>query len=336
MTSRCQSFVTRIAAAMALCLVPGAVGAQEVSISVSSATADLGTLVTGSANSRYRITPQTGAVTQTAGDGLRLSTGSVASALVTISCNGTTFCDTDNIELRVGTNRSNSGKFRNPQRFRVQMGTASVDGGQSGGAPRRFQIDPVPDGQSRTFFVGFDILERGSANSRPYGATSGNYEIEANHVSDPGNVVSASGSVLGTVLRPIGASQDAVLDFGAFTVDSGSSATVTINASSGVRTITGTGVTGLAGQAGSRGILTVTGEGGQAISVTAPGSIALTNGTDNLTANLSTDTPLSTNLSSTPGNEGTVSYGIGGSITISGSPSGGSYTGSAVVTVQYN
>ncbi|MEE4350378.1 MAG: DUF4402 domain-containing protein [Pacificimonas sp.] len=330
----------RVSLSLFLALFISTAGRAQSELSVAplaSPSSDIGTLVGGSGVTRYRIDRTSGSISLVSGDGVRLSSGGVNRALVTITCNGTTFCDTSNVQVEVGVDRSNTGRFQQAARFRIDRQSGSITGGQSGGQPRLFQFATLGDGGSASFFVSHDIRTRPASSGRPFGASTMNWGVTVYHVDDPGNPLTVSTFARGDVLRPIGISQGSVLDFGTLAVGASASGTVTINAASGVRSISGPGVTGLAGSPGGRGVATVSGEGGQMISLSlSSSSINLTNGTDNLTANINLDTPTSTSLSGSLGNAGSVTYGIGGSVNIAGPISGGSYSGTVTATVQYN
>ena len=94
-------------------------------------------------------------------------------------------------------------------------------------------------------------------------------------------------------------------------------------------------VTALGGGA-VRASYTVTGEGGQAISVSVPPSFTMSGSTgDPITVTLVTS-GLPTSLSAAPGSEGSASFYVGGTFTMNAGVSTGDYSGVYSVTAQYN
>lgn len=141
---------------------------------------------------------------------------------------------------------------------------------------------------------------------------------------------SDTGTATATVYTPIAVSAGADLDFGAFSIVSADS--IAINASTGARTQSGSGVVLSADDAGQRGTFSVTGQSGASFAITLPAdsSVTIGNGTDTMAV----DGFASTASGTLTGGSETV--GIGATLTVLGTESTGSYTGTFNVSVEYN
>jgi len=143
-----------------------------------------------------------------------------------------------------------------------------------------------------------------------------------------------SNSATATVVAPIAIAAGTTLRFGSFST-SAAAQTVTINATSGARTNSGTLlVTSTVGRA----TFNVTGEGTLTYAITLP-----TNGTVNITTGTATapETMAVSNFISDPSGTGALTagaqtLGVGATITTVASQVAGSYTGSFNVSVDYN
>lgn len=144
--------------------------------------------------------------------------------------------------------------------------------------------------------------------------------------------VSTNGSA--TIFQPIAITKTADLTFGTIVRPLAGSGVVTINASTGARTVD-PGV----GQLGSgfhQATYSVTGEGGQAFNIGIPTGFVMTRtgGSETLTVNLASSVASGT-LSSSLGSQGTQTFGVGGTLTVANTTASGAYTGSFTVTVNY-
>ena len=144
----------------------------------------------------------------------------------------------------------------------------------------------------------------------------------------------------GTIFQPIVLAKNSDLSFGTVVRPAASTGTVVIAAADGARTLTGAGalITGPGSQATpGRATYTVTGEGGQAFSITVPANFNMTRvgGSETLAVTL-TSTATSGTLSGALGSAGTLAFGVGGSIPLANTTATGAYTGTFQVTVQYN
>jgi hypothetical protein len=122
--------------------------------------------------------------------------------------------------------------------------------------------------------------------------------------------------------------------FGTIVKGSGSG-TVQVDANAGQRNVGG--VFGLSSPAPSNASYTVTGEGGQTISVSVPTAMTISGpGGYSLNVDLSSTASGARNLSSAIGSAGSYSFTMGGTLYVPSGANTGAYTGSYSVTVQYN
>lgn len=149
---------------------------------------------------------------------------------------------------------------------------------------------------------------------------------------------SASAASTATVAQPIALLKTTDLAFGSLVRPSLGSNTVTIDPTSGSRSITGTGDAALAAnQAVSAATYSVSGQGGAAFSITVPRSFTMTRagGTETLPVSLSASAA-SGALSGSLGSTGSANFRIGGSLSLSSTTVAGDYIGAFDVTVGYN
>lgn len=152
--------------------------------------------------------------------------------------------------------------------------------------------------------------------------TSANVTVNSSmNVTAPLQVSKLTDLVFGTIMRP-----------------SSGSGNVSIDATTGARTVTGSAsaVTGGSSATPTRAAFDVTGEGGTNITVTVPGSMTMTRGgQDPITVSLNS-TMGGGQLSGSAGSTGTASFGVGGQLSLSSTTPTGAYTGTFNVTVAYN
>jgi hypothetical protein len=325
--------LVRFAAALALGIA-GPAAAQSVE-SISPAAPDLGNVVSAAAGDTvFRVAASSGTVTRISGNGTRLGTGTTR-ALVTVSC-PTGVCRNNNVNVRIGSIGSPTGRAGQLTNFTVSPGTASIVAGPTGSNPIDFTLGPMGNTGTATFWVGADFPIRGNDAAAGTGnASSGFYVYVA-----PGGSTPTSGSTAGVavanVFRPIAVSVQSPLAFGRIVRPSSGSGTVAVAAASGARTVTGTGAAGFGSPTPSRSTYSVTGEGGQTFSLSFPTTFQMAGPGTPLTVTLTSTASGSQVLSAAAGSVGTFSFGMGGSFPISSTTVSGTYQGSYSVTVQYN
>ena len=152
------------------------------------------------------------------------------------------------------------------------------------------------------------------------------------------STASTTGAGSITIIRPLTITKNADLKFGTVVRPGTGSGTAVVSAA-GVRSVTG-GVVGLAsGDTPSASQFTVSGEGGQSISVTIPASFTMANGSDSLTVttnNNLTGSASSQTLSNALGAAGTLVFNVGGSVPITSTTTTGAYVGTFTVSAAYN
>jgi spore coat protein U-like protein len=147
----------------------------------------------------------------------------------------------------------------------------------------------------------------------------------------------ASANATATVLTPISLSKATDLAFGAMVRPGSGANTIAIDATTGNRTLTGSGNASLAASAPTRATFSVGGEGAQAFSITVPSPVNITRsgGTETVPVTLNASAAAGL-LSGSAGNTGSATFGVGGSLPLDTTVVGGSYTGTFNVTVGYN
>lgn len=152
------------------------------------------------------------------------------------------------------------------------------------------------------------------------------------------STASTTGTGSITIIRPITIAKTADLAFGTVVRPATGSGTAVVSAG-GARSVTG-GVVGLSsGATPAAAAFTVTGEGGQSISVTVPSTFSMANGTDTLTVTTSnslTGSVAAQTLSNALGAAGTLAFTVGGSVPIASTTATGLYTGTFTVSAAYN
>jgi hypothetical protein len=318
---------------LALLLISGHADAQVVQ-SITGSAPDLGNVVSGaSGDTVFRIAP-TGTVTRVSGTGSRLGTGSTR-ALVTIACNFAN-CRDRNINIRVGSIGSPSGRAGSLNNFTISGGTASIVTAPSGSNPVSFTIAGLPNPGTGTFWVGMDIPIRGTTSGAATGAASSGFYVYVALSPNTPTAGSTAGLAVARVFRPIEVSNSTALTFGNIVRPITGTGSVRVDAATGQRTVTGTGSFALSSPNPTRAVYLVTGEGGQAFSLGIPASFQMTGPGAPLTVNLTATASGAQSLSSSLGSTGTFALGVGGAFATTSTTAAGDYQGAYAVTVQYN
>ena len=153
----------------------------------------------------------------------------------------------------------------------------------------------------------------------------------------PALAQTASANANGTtkIIQPIAIAKLTDLAFGTVVRPSTGTNSVVINQTTGARTQTGTGNGALITSTTSRATFTVTGEGASTFAISIPGTVVMSNGAQNITVTLVASAATGT-ISSTIGNTGTATIGVGGSFPTAATTASGNYTGTFATTVTYN
>lgn len=323
-----------VLAAAALTAAPVAAATYMINV---EGPMDLGSVVAGaSGNTVFRIAPTTGSVSVQSGSGRRISTGSARSQ-VSIMCRpgraGDTKCQTDNISIRIGAVAAMTGRARALTNFTVAMGTATPVGAPTGANPLSFQIAPPGDNVMKTFFVGADFPVAGDDSGLPSGPGENNFFVT---IVDINGLTLSSDTDRGRLqaYRSLAIAKTADLSFGRIQLPTSGSSTISLDAATGSRTVTGLAF-GYPTPAATRAAFNITGEGGQQVSLSVPPTITLS-GPSTLTVNVTDTAPAAPTLSGTLGAGGAYSFTVGGDFTISNTTPPGAYTGVLSVSVDYN
>ena len=298
---------------------------------------DLGSVATApNGDTVFRVDPATGSVSVLSGGGRRLSTAS-ARVQVNVTCKpsrvGDTDCTTKNVSIQIGTIGALSGRTRAFSAFYAASGTASVVTPPAGTVPVSLQLAPLGDNTQKNFFLGADFPVAGDDS----GLASGNgenaffvYVVDANGVMVVGDT--DRGKIKAFRSLAIAKTQD--LSFGTLLRPMSGSSTVTLNAGTGSRTVSGGGF-GFASPAPTRAAFTITGEGGQQLSLSVPTSLTLA-GPANLPVTITKTGSNSPSLNAGLGNAGSYSFSVGGSFVLNPTTPTGPYSATLTVTVDYN
>ncbi|MBL8553325.1 MAG: DUF4402 domain-containing protein [Phenylobacterium sp.] len=317
---------------------PAAGRAATFTLNVTGAM-DLGSVgAASSGDTVFRVDPVSGSVSVVSGGGRRISTAS-ARVQVNITCKPSRSADTDcttrNVRIQMGRIGSLTGRARAFSAFYAASGTATIVTPPTGAVPTIFELAPLGDNSQKNFFVGADFPVAGDDS----GLASGNgenaffvYVVDANGLMVVGDT--DKGRI--KAFRALAVSKTADLSFGRIQRPTSGASTVTLNANNGNRTITGNGnAVAFATPAPTRAAFTITGEGGQQISLSVPATISLT-GPATLPVSITKSGATSPSLNSGLGNAGSFSFTVGGSFTLAPTTPVGSYSGTLTVTVDYN
>jgi hypothetical protein len=148
------------------------------------------------------------------------------------------------------------------------------------------------------------------------------------------STASSTTSATTTIYQPISIANNSLLAFGQIVKPANAGTNTVIVSAAGVRSLSGGGTAALGAGTVTAAAYTAIGEGGQSFSISAPG-FTLSSGGNSLSV-----TPLLSaatgSLSGSFGAAGTGTFTVGGSFPLSDTTASGAYSGSLVVTVDYN
>lgn len=321
--------------------------AQNFTVSIANAPA-LQDIVTGTTSTTFTVS-DAGAVTVSPTSttaAVRLKSGSVVVPTLTVTCarQGAAAikdCQGSSLTIRItagtATGGGNLGAITCATGQAQPTGvTYSCANGSSAGTAYReivytYGAAASVTGWTSTLKLGLSLIVSASATR---GATS--VPVLCTRISGASDSFATGGCgsiVSARILRSIAVAKVSDLRFGTLVRGAG---TIAVTAA-GSRSATGqTGI--VPGSVGSAAQFDVTGEGGQAITVTVPASFDLTNGSSTLKVTTSNDLPGGSSaqtLSGSIGTDSTLRVGVGGSLTLSPNTPSGNYTGSLTVTASY-
>lgn len=311
--------------------------AQNFSIS-SVSSADFGNVAAASAGQTIlRASPATGAVTTVSGSGARISSGTVRS-MVTIACGGQAACSSGNALVTISTSGTPSNRAATLQRLDVSVSgaTATLATTPTAGVPISFELDPIGRNSSKTFWLGFDLPINGDNSAGSTGTSQAQFTVTVSR-TDGSRASSATGTVQATVFRALAIAKTADLAFGKIIIPSSGSGTVSLAQATGAVSVSGAGTYAFASPAPAAAAFTISGEGGQAVTVSVPSTFTMT-GPSSSTIAVTTAPSLSgaQTLSNGLGQAGALALRVGGSFGVTSTTRTGTYTGTFTVTVQYN
>jgi hypothetical protein len=300
-----------------LSIASGEVAAPAQSISVTSITPgapDIGRVVSAPKNDTvFRISP-TGTVTIQKGSGVRLTSGNASTALVTIRCGGGPNATCPDTTVTVQAAGTPTGRGRTLSAFTIAAGpnppTMSAPKGKNS---ITFTVSGALKSTNYDFYVGMDFPIAGDDSGAPSGTATSSFSV-----SVPGSAY--SGTAVANVSRPIAVSEVSPLNFGTIIRPRSGTGSVVMDPSTGAVSVTGGGWV-LSVPSPSRGAFLVTGEGGQAYSISVPPFQMKKGGNT---------------ISVTPSTMPSGTVYVGGSFPVSNTTSAGKYTGTVSITVQYN
>lgn len=303
--------------------------------SLTSTLPNLGNVVSATTNETvFRVAPKTGSISVASGNGARTSSGT---SIVSMSISTANHAHCDNLVISgtvTATGATNRAKtLRN---FDIDTGGSLSVSNESGtGGTRTFTLS-MNKNQSGTLYIGADFPikgdnEGGATGSSNLAASSYSVVLDATN----GNDVTRTGTGRATVRRSLQVTKNSDLKFGRIVRPSTGSSTVTISPITGLRTVTGTGV-GLSDPAPSWAHYTVSGEGGQTLSINVAGSVSMTGPGTPLSVTLTSFRPSPQQLSGSANSTGTYEFWVGGNFSLSSTAASGTYSGIFNVTIAYN
>lgn len=321
--------------ALAMLGVVQAPAARAQNYTVQSITdANFGDIVSAtSGQTVFRSNASSGSVTLVSGSGVRLSSTS-ANAVVTISCSNTGTCNSNNVQVQLSLAGAPTGRLSHITAISLANGTASINSAYSAGSYIVINLAPIPRNSSRTFLIGFDLPVDGNDSADPTGNATSSYLITAQRQFGGGSD-SLAGNILAKVIRPVSIAKTQDLQFGSVTRPSSGSGSITLTPD-GIASVTGTNVRRFPSPTATAAQFSVSGEGGQAVTVSVPTTMTLSGSNGSVTATLSNTGGGAQVLSGATGSAGSVEVNVGGSIPLTSSTALGTLSGTMTVTVQYN
>lgn len=256
---------------------------------------------------------------------------------MTLRCTGGSTCTSTTINVQVGSTGAPTGRAAAMSAFTVASGTATVVSPPAAGNPITFQISPLPNNATRTFFIGgsFPIVADSGAGS--WGAATSplnvRIAISPNTPASPGTDSSSTAFVV----RSMSVAKVADLNFGSILLPTSTNGTLTYNAQTGAIAHSGNAI--VAATPRARAEFTVTGEGGRTVSPSfSAATIPLTRagGSETLMLTLTRFPTGNMTLSGAAGGSGTGTLYVAGSFPISTTTVRGTYSGSFNVIFNYN
>lgn len=310
-------------------------GAHAQSVSIQSIPdgpvfGDVSSAPTG--DTMFRAKSIDGMVTRETGTGYRITSGTTR-AMVTVACGSNASCRNREVNITVSSIGTPTGRAKSLSNFTVTMGTAQLRNSITGTNPVSFRIAAIGQNASATFYVGGDFTIYGNESTRATGTAKAQFQVVAT-MTPNGGTASGLGNATASVRRALGVKMLKALSFGTIARPITGTGGATIDPGSGNINLTGNRIKQMPGTV-SRGEIEISGEGGQSFSLSVPASFNLSGPGGQLAVQTTTSV---TGLQSLDGAIGTGSkkvIGLGGSVQIPYNLNSGTYSGSVVITVQY-
>lgn len=280
----------------------------------------------------FRISPA-GAITVASGNGGNTPSGTKGAATITIRCVGAATCASATALVKIWPTTTVSGRAGAVTNLAVASGSGTVGTViTNGDGSIQFPLTGFSGTSNRTFTLGLDLPILGDTSSTSTSAAA-RWRVGVAKSPTVPTTFSSQTNAIATVRKALTLTKTSDLAFGAIRAPDAGSGSVTINASTGVRSIAGGTPVLIGGMSSSRAQFTVGGQGSTAFSISVPSSFSLTrSGGGSLTSTL---TPTATGAQ-TLSTGGAFSLGVGGTLTVPSGSAGGDYSGTFTVTVSYN
>ena len=200
-------------------------------------------------------------------------------------------------------------------------------------ASGNFTIAAIGPNSSKTFFIGGDLGVAGDDSGLGTGDSEADFSVlfaESPTVPTTGT----TGRAKVRVIRSITVAKISDMIFGTVVKPAVGPGSVTLNALSGVRTVTGG--SGIGAPVPTLAQVTVGGEGGQTFTLTVPPTFQMTGPGTPLTVTTNNSGSPTPTLSAALGAQGSYNFAVGGTFPISATMVSGDYAGTLTVTVAYN
>lgn len=312
------------------------VAAQTITITLGAGP-NFGRIATGAATTSITLNSDG---TRVVGSGGAATIGTGGSGMtVTINCNGGTNatniarCNNNNLNVRVAVAGTNpSGRMQITQYVVGQASRSFVGSAPAPASPLFFAFPAIGNNQTVSFNIG-------AIANFPATGTTGTRNISTRVTASANGAAPTGGgrtaNVQAFVARGISVARNNDLVFGRV-VSPSSSGTIIISPAGAV---SGTLFRLPGGPARSAARFTVSGEGGQSISINIPANVTMSNGANTLSVVTSNDlvgSPTSQTLSGAVNSTGTRVFNVGGTVTVPAATPAGTYSGTLTVTVSYN
>lgn len=330
-----RQLIVLIAAVVGL---TGRACAQSYTVT-SISPVNLGNVAAGSAGETVlRVNPATGTVAVASGTG-----GAVAAvsgrSLITLSCGTSNRCSFSFSApivtvSAIGTPTNRAGSLRNLT-ISTAGATAVIRTAPGTGSSISFVLEPFGQNTSKTFWLGFDFPVGGDDSGASTGLSTAQFSVTVTEPTKP-STDTLSATVSANVFRALAITKSADLNFGKIYSPSVGSGTVSLNPTTGLISVTGTGTAAIPAVSPTVAQFAVSGEGGQSISVSVPSTFTMTAPGGTIQVTTSANVSGAQVLSGTAGSLGSLAIRVGGSYPVSAGMPTGTYSGTFAVVVQYN